>query len=133
MHNPETVLENETHKVLWDFEIQTDQLISARRPDLVIVNKKQKKRTCRIVDLTVPAAHRESEKRDKYFDLTRELKKKQWNVKVTVIPIVVGALGTIPKGLVKGLENLEIRGQLEITQTTALLILASILRRVLET
>ena len=36
MHNLEPVLENETHKVFWDFEIQTDHLISARRP--VIVN-----------------------------------------------------------------------------------------------
>ena len=34
-------------------------------------------------------------------------------MKVTVISIVVGALGTIPKGLVKGLEDLEIRGQVE--------------------
>ena len=39
MHNPESVLKNEMHKVLWDFEIQIDHLISARRPDLVIVNK----------------------------------------------------------------------------------------------
>ena len=47
MHNPESDLENEAHKILWDFEIQTDPLISARRPDLVIVNKKEKKkRTC---------------------------------------------------------------------------------------
>ena len=30
-------------------------------------------------------------------------------MKVTVIPIVIGGLGTIPKDLVKGLENLEIR------------------------
>ena len=35
MHNPESVLENETHKVLWDFEVQMDHLISARRPDLL--------------------------------------------------------------------------------------------------
>ena len=41
-------------------------------------------------------------------------------MKVTVIPIIVGALGTIPKGLVKGLEDLEIRGQVETIQTTAL-------------
>ena len=41
-------------------------------------------------------------------DLTRE-PKKLWNMKVTVIPIVVGALGTIPKGLIKGLEDLEIK------------------------
>ena len=39
MHNPESVRENETQKFLWDFEIQTDHLISARQPYLVIVNK----------------------------------------------------------------------------------------------
>ena len=38
MHNPESGLENETHKLLLDFEIQTGHLISARRSDLVIVN-----------------------------------------------------------------------------------------------
>ena len=42
MHNPESVLENETHNVL-SFEIQTDDLISARCPDIVIVKKKPKK------------------------------------------------------------------------------------------
>ena len=53
---------------------------------------------------------KESENRDKYLDLARELKKLR-NMKVMVIQIVVGALGTMPKGLVKGLEDLEIRGQ----------------------
>ena len=48
LHNPEFVQENETHKLLWDFEIQTDHQISARRPDLVIINKKKK--TCQNVD-----------------------------------------------------------------------------------
>ena len=33
---------------------------------------------------------------------------------VKVIPIVIGALGTIPKGFVKGLEDLEIRRQAEV-------------------
>ncbi len=41
MHNSESVPENETHKVLWDFEIRTDHLISARQPDLVTVNKEK--------------------------------------------------------------------------------------------
>ena len=36
MHNLKSVLENETHKVLWDFEIQTDHTFTARRPDLVM-------------------------------------------------------------------------------------------------
>ena len=43
MHNPESILENETHKLPWNFEIQMNHLISARRPDLVIVNKKKNK------------------------------------------------------------------------------------------
>ena len=66
MHNPSPVLENNTHKLLWDFDIRTDHLISARRPDLII-NKK--KRTCQIVDFAVPADHKiklkECEKKDK--------------------------------------------------------------------
>ena len=43
MHKPESVLEDKTHKIHWDFEIQTDHLISARWPDILIVNKEKKK------------------------------------------------------------------------------------------
>ena len=57
MHNPESVLENETYKVLCDFEIQKNYLISAGLTDIVIVNKK-KERTGRIVEFVVPADHR---------------------------------------------------------------------------
>ena len=41
MHNPAPVQENDTHKLEWDLNIQTDHLISARRPDLIIINKKR--------------------------------------------------------------------------------------------
>ena len=41
MHNPASVLENDTHKLLWDFDIHTDHLISVRRPDLIIINRKR--------------------------------------------------------------------------------------------
>ena len=44
---------------------------------------------------------KESEKKDKYLDLAGELKK-PWNMKVTIVSIVIGALGTINKGLLKG-------------------------------
>ena len=54
-------------------------------------------------------------------------------MKVTVIPIVTGALSIFAKGLVQGQEDLEIRGQVETIQTTAFLRSARILRRVLET
>ena len=96
-HNLATVLENDTQKLLWDFDIHTDHLISARRPDLIVIYK-NKKRTCKIVDFAVPADHRiklkECEKKDKYLDLARELKK-LWNMKVTIIPIVIGAFVTV--------------------------------------
>ena len=83
-------------------------------------------------DFEVPADHRinlkESENKDKYLDLSRELKK-LWNMKVTIVPIVIGALGTITKGL----EDLEVGGRVETIQTTALLRIARILSWVLET
>ena len=79
-------------------------------------SQQKKKTTCRIMDFAVPTDHKvklkESEKRDKYLDFAREFFK-IWNMKVTVIPIVIGTLGTATKGLVQGLEDLEIRGRLE--------------------
>ena len=75
----------------------------------IIIDKKK-----RIADFAVPVDHRvklkECEKRDKYLNLAKELKKKQWNMKVTIIPIVIGAFGTVTKGLVQELEDLEITG-----------------------
>ena len=50
-----------------------------------------------------------------------------------IMPIVIGALGTITKGLLKGQEDLEVGGRVETIQTTALLRTARILKRVLET
>ena len=62
---------------IWDFKIQTDNLIPASRPDLIIINKR--KGNCKIVDFAVPADHRinlkECEKKDKYLDLAKEWKK----------------------------------------------------------
>ena len=59
--------------------------------------------------------------------------KKLSNMKVTIIPIVIGAFGTVTKGLLKGLEDLEVGGRMETIQTTASLRTARILRRVLKT
>ena len=49
MHNQAPVLENDTHKLLRDFDIHTDHLISTRRPDLKIINKKKENlQNCRL-------------------------------------------------------------------------------------
>ena len=143
MHNPLSVLD--THKLLWDFGIQTDHLISTRRPDFIVINKKKKKkrkkkrkRTCKIMDFSVSANHRiklkVSRKKVKYQDLARELKKnKLWNMKVTILPIVIGSIGTATKGLLKVLENLEVGERSETIPTTPLLRTARILSRFRET
>ena len=115
-----------------DFNIQTDQLVPARRPDLIIINNNKKKRICKISDFAVPPNHRINMKESEKKDLARELKK-LWNMKVTIVPVVIGALGTITKGLLKGPGDLEVGGRVETIQTTALLRTARILRRVLET
>ena len=111
MHNQESILENEMHKILWDFEVKTNHPISARRPHLIIINKKDNLPSC---GLYFPVDHRvklkESEKKDKYFDLGRELRK-LWKMKVTIIPIVIGTHSTVTKGLVNVVEDLEIKSQ----------------------
>ena len=111
MHNPASVRENETHKHLCYFEIQTGHLILARRPDLVIIN--QKNRPCRTVNFAVPADHsvtlKENKKKDKYMDFGGEWKK-LLPMKITIIQTVSGALSAVTEGLVQGLEELEKRG-----------------------
>ena len=73
---------------------------------------------------------KESEKKDKYLDLAKELKK-LWDMKVTIVSIVISAFGTISKRLLKGWDDLEVGGRVETIQTTTLLRTARILRRVL--
>ena len=69
-------------------------------------------RTSQIKEFAVPVDHRvklkENEKRDKFLDLARELKK-LWNMKVTVILMIIGALGTVTKGLIQGQVDLEMK------------------------
>ena len=131
MHNPASALENNTHKIPWDLNMQMDHLISAGRPNLII----KKKRTSKIVNFAVPADHRiklkEREKKNKYLNFGN--RKKLSNMKVTFMPFVIVAFGTVTKGLLKGLEDLVITGREETIQTTILLTMARILRRVLET
>ena len=68
MHNPEFILEKETQKFLWHFEIQTNHLVSGRQPDLITAHPPNRE-TCWIVDFAVLADHRgelkESEKKDR--------------------------------------------------------------------
>ena len=132
-HEPERVLENEDYKILWDFSIQTDHVIESRRPDLIVVDKKE--RSFKIIDFAVPGDSRieekEKDKIEKYQDLRRELQK-IWNVKVKIIPLVVGSLGAIPKQFGNSLKQIGITVGTAQVQKTVFLGTARILRKVLE-
>ena len=88
---PDSVSENNEVKLLWDMNIQRDHVIEARTPDIVVVNKQERK--CAIVDTAVPGDKRigekENEKVEKYQELNREIAR-MWNMRtVRVIPIVI--------------------------------------------
>ena len=132
-HNPQSVVENDKCKILWDFTIQTDHYITARRPDIVVVDKDKK--TCQLIDVACPGDKRVKEKEDekvvKYQDLARELRK-IWSMEVKVIPIVIGVLGTIPARLKDNLKEIGIPLKASQIQKSVLLGTARILRKVLE-
>ena len=130
---PGSVLEDEDYKILWDFGIQTDHVIEAQRPDLVLVDKQE--RICKVIDFAVPGDSRieekEQDKIEKYQDLRRELQK-IWNFKVKIIPLVVGSLGAISKQFGNRLKQIGITVGTAQVQKTVLLGTARILRKVLE-
>ena len=100
VHCPEGVVEDDDAKLIWDIYIQCDNVMEARRPDFILVDKKAK--SCVIIDVAVPGdcriREKEIEKIEKYHNLKRELKR-LWSLKkVEVVPVVVGALGCIGKG-----------------------------------
>ena len=112
--------------------------MNTRRPDVVVVGKENNRAL-----IAVPATEEstkksnnksesESEQKvDKYQDLASEIKR-LWKVEAKVISIVIGALGTIPRGLKENLRTLGITIKVELIQKVALLGTARILRKVLD-
>ena len=118
---------------MWDLNIQTKHVTEARSPDLVAVDKKE--RSCKISDFAVPGdsiiEKKEKDKMEKCQDLGKKLQK-IWNVKVKIIPLVVGSLGAIQKQFGNRLKQIGITVATAQVQKTVLLGMARILRKVLE-
>ena len=74
-HVPEGAVENEVMKVLWDFNVQCGKVMETSRPDIILIDKKERKG--RIIDIVGPADGRvrekEREKMKKYQDLKKEI------------------------------------------------------------
>ena len=93
------------------------------------------KKSCHIIDVAIPGnsgvKEKEAEKVEKYQNLARELRR-IWEVKTKVIPIVLGALGTVPLRLKGNLKDIGVDTSITLNQKSALLGSARILREVLE-
>ena len=133
-HRAEKVLENDSVKLLWDFHVQSDHMIEHCRPDLLLVDKVTN--TATIIDVAVPGdvriLDREQDKILAYQDLKREIKK-NWHLrKVSIVPIVIGALGSVTSNFRKHLDTVHCGLSISNVQKTALLGSARILRMVLD-
>ena len=131
-HQPETVTENEKVTILWDMQVHTDKTIKANKPDIIIKDKQEK--TCMLIDMAIPADRNTSvkvaEKLSKYKDLEVEITK-MWGLKTITVPVVIGALGVVKKGIEKHADK--IPGKINITELQKIALLGSshILRKVL--
>ena len=90
-----------------------------------VVDKKET--ICKIIDFAIPSDRRIEDKvkdnKEKYQDLRRELQK-IWNVKVNIIPLVVGPLDAIPKQLGNRLKQIGIKaGTTQVQKTLSVLII----------
>ena len=93
--------------ILWNQQLQTDRTIPNNKPDIII--RDNEKGTCLLIDVAISGdgnvIKKEAEKILKYKDLTIEIQR-MWNVKTKVIPVIIGATGTISKSFRKYVSNI---------------------------
>ena len=112
--------------------IQTDREIKANRPDIVMKDKQEK--SCLLIDMSIPCEKNTSvkvtEKLPKYKDLDIEIER-MWRMKASTMPVVIGAVGLIKKGLDKYTKQIPGNIKIREPQKIALLETSRILRKTL--
>jgi hypothetical protein len=112
--------------------VQTDRTIPNNKADIII--RENEKVTCMLIDVEISGdrnvVKKEAEKMLIYKDLTIEIKR-MWNVKTRVIPVIIGATGTISKSFRKYVSNIPGNHEARELQKTAILGTAHIIRKVL--
>ena len=132
-HIPKPVCEDGDVTVLWNQAVHTDREVRANRPDIIIKNKKEK--TCTLIDVAIPAdrnvVQKEAEKKLKYNSLCIE-RQRMWNLKCTIVQVIIGATGIVTRSLKKNLETVPGKHSIDSLQKTAILGTAHIIRKVLQ-
>jgi len=114
--------------LLWNQAVHTEREVTANRSDIIIKNKKEK--TCTLIDVA-NVAQKEAEKELKYNSLGIEIQR-MWNLKCTIIPVIIGATGIVTRSLRKNLETVPGKHSIDSLQKTAILGTSQIIRKVLQ-
>ena len=118
--------------VLWNQAVHTDREVTANKPDIIIKNKKEK--TCTLVNVAIPAdrnvVQKEAEKKLKYKNLCIEIQR-MWNLKCTIVPVIIGATGIVTRNLRKNLETVTGKHSIDSLQKIAIHGTSHIIRKVL--
>ena len=132
-HQPSLVVENDEVRIRWDMTIYTDKKLKHNRPDITVMQRNTKEWT--LIDIAVPAVKNvsktEQEKVEKYQDLAFEMKRCHGASKVSVVPIIVEALGITIKSTRTWHRQIELPVVIGSVQLAAVLGTAHILRKVL--
>jgi len=130
---PKPVCEEGDVTVLWNQAVHTDREDTANRPDIIIKNNKEK--ICALIDVAIPAdrnvVQKEAEKKLKYRSLCIEIQR-MWNLKCTIVPVIIGATGVVTRRLTKNLEAVPGKHSIDSLQKTAVLGTSHIIRKVLQ-
>jgi len=130
---PKPVCDEGDVTVLWNQAAHTDREVRANRLDIIIKNKKEK--TCILIDVAIHAdgnvVQKEAEKKLKYKSLCIEIQR-MWNLKCTIVPVIIGATGIVTRSLRENLETVPGNHSIDLLQKTTILGTSHIIRKVLQ-
>ena len=112
--------------------VHTDREVTANRPDII---KNRKEKTCTLIDVAISAdrnvVQKEAEKKLKYKSLCVEIQQ-MWNLKCTIIPVIIETTGIVTRSLKKNLEAVAGKYSTDSLQKTAILGTPHVIRKVLQ-
>ena len=121
-----TVYEEGDVTVLWDQTVHTDREVTGNKSDIIIKNHKEK--TYTLIDVAIPT---DRNVKLKYKSLCIEIQR-MWNLKCTIVPVIIGATGIVMRSLRKNLETVSGKHSIDSLQKTAILGTSHIIRKVLQ-
>jgi len=110
-HMPKPVYEEGDVLVLWNQAVHTDREVTANRPDIIIKNKKIENMHTESLDIEI---------------------QRMWNMKCTIIAVIIGATGIVMRSLKKNMEAIPGKHSIDSLQKTAILGTSHIIRKVLQ-